>query len=98
MNPALTTWLMAPEVLDEPLVLEDFLQRPAWRRRAACKGQRTDAFFPGRGQSTHAAKAVCVGCAVRQDCLEYALADPDLDGVWAGLTTKERRVMRRAVT
>jgi hypothetical protein len=43
-----------------------------------------------------AAKAVCVVCSVRAECLEQALAAPDwLLGIWASTTTAERRVLRR---
>ena len=34
------------------------------------------------------------GCPVRDECLDYALADPSLQGVWGGRTDAERRVLR----
>jgi WhiB family redox-sensing transcriptional regulator len=37
------------------------------------------------------AKAVCASCTVRQACLEYALAAREREGVWGGLTERERR-------
>lgn len=39
-------------------------------------------------------KAVCRRCLVRQECLNYALADSDLTGVWGTTTTRERREYR----
>ena len=38
-----------------------------------------------------AAKAVCQGCVVRDDCLDYALATVERHGIWGGLTEKDRR-------
>lgn len=40
------------------------------------------------------AKAVCSGCPVRQDCLDYALEHNEL-GVWGGVGERERRTMKR---
>ena len=37
------------------------------------------------------AKAICASCAVRQSCLEYSLAAREREGVWGGLTERERR-------
>jgi hypothetical protein len=36
------------------------------------------------------AKAVCQTCPVIQKCLEYALSAQEADGVWGGLTARER--------
>lgn len=41
------------------------------------------------------AKLVCQKCPVRQPCLEEALANPGLQGVWGGTTGNERRRLRR---
>ena len=40
---------------------------------------------------SHPAKAFCRPCPVRDDCLEVALTDPTLKGVWGGRTARERR-------
>ena len=47
----------------------------SWQLSANCLGVDPDLFFPERGASTKEAKAVCKGCVVRDDCLEYALAN-----------------------
>ncbi len=52
-------------------------------------------WFPGPGERSGPAQAVCEGCPVRWPCLDYALADESLDGVWGGTTTKERKRLRR---
>lgn len=87
---------MAPEVADEPLVAEDWLARPAWHRAALCTGE-TATFFSTAPANLERAKATCQGCPVRQECYDHSMADPDLLGVWAGFTAKERRERRRRV-
>jgi hypothetical protein len=42
-------------------------------------------------------EAICEVCPVRQECLEAALADPVLVGLWGGTTDAERRELRRRV-
>ena len=59
-------------------------------------GVDPDLFFPERGASTREAKEVCRGCVVREDCLEYALANGEKFGIWGGLSERERRRLRRA--
>ncbi len=95
MNEALVDWLMAPEVSEEPLTLDDFLARPSWHKLALCRGE-TRSFFSTAPGNLAKAQALCEGCPVRQDCLEVALGDPDLMGLWGGTTESERREMRRA--
>jgi WhiB family redox-sensing transcriptional regulator len=53
-------------------------------------------WFPERGQSSAPAKAVCGRCLVQRECLGYALADPDLMGVWGGISMRERAQLRKA--
>jgi WhiB family redox-sensing transcriptional regulator len=67
-----------------------------WKARANCMGVDPDLFFPERGMSTREAKEVCRGCVVREDCLEYALANGEKFGIWGGLSERERRRIRRA--
>ncbi len=67
-----------------------------WQRKANCMGVDPDLFFPERGASTREAKEVCRGCVVRDDCLEYALANGEKFGIWGGLSERERRRIRRA--
>lgn len=69
--------------------------RPAWYAQAACAGQAVDVFFPARGRKADQARRVCDGCAVRAECLAAALADPELQGVWAGTDAHERARLRR---
>lgn len=43
------------------------------------------------------AKAVCSGCTVRVECLAYALLNRETDGVWGGMTERERRQYLKAL-
>lgn len=66
-----------------------------WRDEGACRGVDPNLFFPVRGESTAAAKAVCRECPVRQECLEWALANNETHGIWGGASERERKRMRR---
>lgn len=62
-------------------------RRPAWRL-AKCKtavesGADPDDWFPKDWQARDRAKAVCNGCPVKKQCLEYGKAE-DLVGYWGG--------------
>ncbi len=71
--------------------------RPEWMRRAACRGLG-HLYFPTRGVPTDAARAICAGCTVRDDCRAFVLRAPPglLRGIWGGMTTKQRREERAA--
>ena len=95
MNEALAQWLMAPEAEGVRLTLEDFLGRPEWHQQAACNGE-TALYFSGATEYVEKARAICQACAVREECHKTAMSDPDLQGVWAGFTEKERVELRRS--
>lgn len=69
---------------------------PEWTAGALCAQTDPEAFFPEKGGSVRAAKATCLACPVRAECLDYALERGERDGVWGGLTELERRRLRRA--
>ena len=71
-------------------------ERPVWQAAANCRGLDPDLFYPEQGVSTREAEAVCAGCVVREDCLEYALANGERFGVWGGTSAKRRLLVRRA--
>lgn len=66
-----------------------------WRQRAACRGLDPEIFYPATEDDAEAAKAICALCPVREACLEHALARRERDGVWGGLTERERRRILR---
>lgn len=66
-----------------------------WRMAAECRHADPDIFFPVSAteqsvQQVARAKAVCFGCGVRRECLQFAL-DTRADGVWGGMTEEERQ-------
>lgn len=66
-----------------------------WRDRAVCRGLY-NLMFPGRGENhdVTAAKALCAICPVRSECLEHAMAESEMVGIWGGLSERERRRLR----
>lgn len=69
---------------------------PHWSPEALCAQTDPEAFFPEKGGSPKVAKKVCVGCPVRPECLEYALATDQRFGVWGGMSEGQRRKLRKA--
>jgi len=63
----------------------------SWRQRAACRGVDPDIFYPVSDEGAEEAKSICATCSVRQACIEHALAAREREGVWGGLTERERR-------
>lgn len=72
---------------------------PAWLARAACRWSvEPDLFFPvsHTGSSiaqVARAKAICMNCSVRRECLTMALRTRQLHGIWGGMTEQERSRM-----
>ena len=67
----------------------------AWAKNAACIGKQELFFSDHSGKIVRRAKKICETCAVRQECLEYALTHNEF-GVWGGMTMNERRRSLRA--
>lgn len=68
-----------------------------WGKWAACRGA-TEPFFSYDEETVARAQAICDGCRVREECLQTALADRLLMGVWGGTTEAQRaRIRRRRV-
>jgi WhiB family redox-sensing transcriptional regulator len=82
-----------PDVLIHHAPVAEVEPDTTWMDAAECAGL-TDLMFSERGQDTAPAKAVCAGCAVRIECLEYALAMNERFGIWGGTSEKERRQIR----
>ena len=78
-----------------PIDVEEELR---WQERALCAQTDPEAFFPEKGGSTREAKRICTTCAVRSECLEYALGNDERFGIWGGLSERERRRLKRRVS
>lgn len=82
----------------------------SWQSKGACLSSDPDLFFPEmenhrgdwkmqsvRSGKVRAAKAICAGCRVRQDCLDFALSNGERFGIWGGeyMPTLKRKHYRR---
>ncbi len=68
-----------------------------WMDDAACAEVTPDIFFPEIGTNfTADAKKICAGCRVREVCLEYALDNELVFGIWGGTNPQDRKRIRRA--
>jgi WhiB family transcriptional regulator, redox-sensing transcriptional regulator len=88
-------------VPDAPVAFEPEPLPPSttdqWQDRALCAQTDPEAFFPEKGGSTREAKKICLGCEVRHECLDYALAHDERFGIWGGLSERERRRLKRGI-
>lgn len=67
----------------------------SWHDRAACRDADPEQFFPPFGVNATEAKEVCGICDVRDECLQYALHEGIVYGVWGGMSERERMALRR---
>jgi WhiB family redox-sensing transcriptional regulator len=72
-------------------------EKDGWQIRGKCRDvpDASEIFFPVRGADVKVPKAICAGCPVKADCLEYAL-EFDLFGIWGGTGQNERRRLIKA--
>jgi WhiB family transcriptional regulator, redox-sensing transcriptional regulator len=71
-----------------------------WAAEGACRHSDPELFFPVASAGPAArqvarAKAICLQCPVRDECLDFALESGQDFGVWGGTSEVERRTMRR---
>jgi Transcription factor WhiB len=96
-NRDMTAWMLARMMEStSPLPdMSDLISRPAWQKRAACRGDGTERFFPPAGAADMLeARRICNTCPVTEECLQFALHDPGLKGIWAGTSGRQRIRMR----
>lgn len=69
-----------------------------WMDYASCAEVVPDLFFvePNQRADAELAKQFCRRCPVRKQCLEYAVANKFVDGIWGGTTGNERARIWRA--
>ncbi|HEY5012157.1 MAG TPA: WhiB family transcriptional regulator [Acidimicrobiia bacterium] len=79
------------------LFLADLIaERPAWAADGLCQEYPAVSWFPTRGDSGAAARAVCRRCMVQVECVAFALANPDLHGIWGATSLADRDKARTA--
>jgi WhiB family transcriptional regulator, redox-sensing transcriptional regulator len=69
--------------------------RSEWFQLAACRGYGPDNFIRGPRSDYGSTRELCATCPVREECLQFALADESLTGLWGGTTDSERHQIRR---
>jgi WhiB family redox-sensing transcriptional regulator len=67
-------------------------KKTTWRNDAQCLTFDTEVFFPTASdkQGEADAKAICPGCPVKDDCLDWAIFNDVRHGIWGGMTLRER--------
>lgn len=81
-------------------IVDLFIGQP-WMDDAVCVETDPDAFFPEKGGNPREAKQICNGskknaaCPVRDQCLEWALANDERFGIFGGKSERERRELKR---
>lgn len=63
-----------------------------WREHAACLPLDVAVFFDGHQSDT--ARATCAACPVQQACLDEAIPQPGLYGIWGGTNPEQRKRIR----
>jgi WhiB family transcriptional regulator, redox-sensing transcriptional regulator len=74
-------------------------QHITWQQQAECRGPQAAVFFPPprherrdeKLEREQRAKAICQQCAVRPECLSYAIDIKEQHGIWGGQSESERR-------
>ena len=78
-----------------------------WRKDAACRDMDTNIFFDDVSDTHEAksnnffkreyAKSICAKCPVSNECLEYAISNNVIDGVYGGLTYRKRLAYKKKI-
>ena len=78
------------KMLDENLKLSE-----GWAGRGNCFRVDPGLMYPGRGEDETPAKAVCIGCPVKDECLVDAVRTNEKEGVLGGMSGRERRTLKK---
>lgn len=68
-------------------------KEPTWVLDAACRSVDPELFYDDQLVRAGHYKVVCNNCPVQQECLTFAWAMRDTNGIWGGLTPQQRRRM-----
>jgi WhiB family redox-sensing transcriptional regulator len=73
----------------------EYIRKDFWQG-ALCAEVDPELFFPRKGQYLEAqsAKRLCNRCELKTKCLEFALKDPELKGIWGGTNEHDRYRIR----
>ena len=67
-----------------------------WQLKAACRGLDSEVFFCPNKETQEIALRLCNQCPVKRECLEFALAEEQTEGVWGGKLPEDRVKMKAA--
>jgi WhiB family redox-sensing transcriptional regulator len=71
------------------------VKKGAWTAQAACRGTDTEIFYPVTPDEEAEALSICATCPVRAQCLDDAIRNREIYGIWGGTTPEQRRRIRR---
>jgi WhiB family redox-sensing transcriptional regulator len=79
--------------------IPDIPPRDGWVELAACAGHDPEHWYVAEhtGPYTYA-RTVCATCPVKLDCLNWALRADERQGMWGGLSPRQRQQLRRAAS
>ena len=66
-----------------------------WQEDAACRSTDIELFFSVEDEDQRAALEHCRNCPVQQECLQYAIENREMYGIWGGMQESERRSIIR---
>lgn len=66
-----------------------------WKQHGACRGAPPGPWFSESASDQAAAKQVCAGCPVNQQCAEYGTNENIPYGIFGGLTARQRKLARQ---
>lgn len=61
------------------------------RSRGMCRNSPAEKFYPSSGSGVKVAQKICEQCVIQEECLEYALDNGEIYGVWGGASERERK-------
>lgn len=71
------------------------IEELSWQDEALCSQTDPEVFYPETAGEVVQARRICVKCPVRQECLDRAMENGEVYGIWGGTTREDRSLMRR---
>jgi WhiB family redox-sensing transcriptional regulator len=65
----------------------------AWREKALCKKYRDIDFYSEEISIVKKSVSICHRCQVAPECLQYAISNREVFGVWGGVSQRNRRAL-----
>lgn len=77
------------------LFADHIADRESWQDDANCKGVDIDIFFSLDEDDQKEALGLCKACPVQRECLQDAIDQREMYGIWGGTRESERRSIIR---